>query len=105
MPIPSDAALADPLTCLPPIGSTAVAEELRENLLAGAAQGDGYRIDASAVEAIGQAVLQVLLAARSDAVASDVPFEIVNPSAAFLERVNACGLALDLGLPEEEIAS
>ncbi|MBT0670557.1 STAS domain-containing protein [Novosphingobium profundi] len=103
MPIQPDAAVAEPLLCLPAIGSTATAEDLRDSLLASAGHEDGFRIDASEVEAIGQAVLQILLAARADAQASGVPFEILNPSTAFLERVNACGLASALGLPEEEI--
>ncbi len=102
MPIQPDVMVEEHPLCLPAIGSTAAAESLRDALVAAADQGDGFHIDASAVESIGQAVLQVLLAARADAEASGVPFEIVNPSGAFLDRVTACGLASDLGLPEEE---
>ena len=59
-------------------------------------------IDASEVENVGQAVLQLLIAARAEAERNEQPFAIVNPSTAFVERVTACRLADAIGLQIQE---
>lgn len=87
---------------LPTHASTVTAEDLRDRLVAAAG---AIEIDAGEVESVGQAVLQLLLAARNEAAATDRPFVIVNPSRAFVDRVRACGLAASLGLVEEEISA
>ncbi|TCM17715.1 STAS domain-containing protein [Novosphingobium sp. PhB165] len=79
--------------------STVTAEELRDRLVATIG---AIEIDAANVESVGQAVLQLLLAARNEADATGRPFAIVNPSQPFVDRVRACGLAAPLGLVEEE---
>jgi anti-anti-sigma regulatory factor len=58
-------------------------------------------IDASAVESVGQAVLQILIAARAEATANRQDFIIINPSRAFIERLTGCRLADALGLELE----
>lgn len=88
MPLPPDA--ESPSVKLPAYCTTMVAGELRASLLAGA-----VRIDASEVESVGQAVLQLLVAARTHA---GEAFGIVDPSPAFADRVAACGLADAIGL-------
>ena len=81
---------------LPPHCSIDAAASLRDALLAIEAPA-GVAIDAGAVETIGQAVMQVLLAARNDAVADGrIPAEIVAVGAdkdcAGLERARAAGV-------------
>lgn len=51
-------------------------------------------VDASDVERIGQACLQVIAAAQVAAQVIDLRFEIVNPSSAFVEMTDLAGLAL-----------
>lgn len=105
MPVQPELAVEEPLLSLPVIGSTATASATRDALASALEHDGGCHVDASEVESIGQATLQVLLAASRAAEQAGVPFEIINPSAPFLERVNACRLASLLGLPEEEIHS
>ena len=64
--------------------------------------GNGIVVDASAVESVGQAVLQLLLAARAEAEAAGHRFYIQNPSPAFLARIEALGLSDRLGLSQTE---
>jgi anti-anti-sigma regulatory factor len=90
---------------LPVHGTTVTAEDLRVRLvLAGDIDGEMV-IDASEVESVGQAVLQLLVAARREAVAQGQAFILAEPSAAFVERVSACKLNAALGLnsPEEAL--
>lgn len=87
---------------LPAHGVTVTAEELRVRLVLAADFGDGVVVDASAVESIGQAVLQLLLAARAEAEADGHRFYIQNPSPAFLARIEALGLSDRLGLSQTE---
>jgi len=88
---------------LPAHCGTVAAAAVRDQLL-GAARGD-TAVDASAVESLGQAVLQLLLAAARDAAAAGRGFAILDPSSAFAGRVSRCGLAQSLGLaPEESVA-
>ncbi|WP_448661347.1 STAS domain-containing protein [Sphingomonas sp. CJ20] len=83
---------------LPPHGSTVTAGDLRTRLLEAAEQEDAIEIDASDVESVGQAVLQLLVAARADALAAGQTFTILNPSHAFLDRVTSCQLAAAIGI-------
>ena len=88
--------------CLPAHGTTAIAEEWHPRLAAAADAGDAIAIDASEAETIGQAMLQLLVAARADALGHDRAFTITNPSRAFSDRVTGCALAQSLGLITEE---
>ena len=107
MPHPSDLASdvagEDRSLRLPVHGATVTAEDLRVRLVL-AADFDGEMvIDASEVESVGQAVLQLLVAARAEALSFGQPFAIVNPSPAFVERGTACRLGEAIGLgPREE---
>ena len=87
---------------LPAHATTVTAEDLRIRLVLGADLDGAMVIDASEVESVGQAALQILVAARREAEADGHDFEILNPSPAFLERVSSCCLADTLGF---EIAS
>ncbi|WP_380874053.1 hypothetical protein ACFB49_45500 [Sphingomonas sp. DBB INV C78] len=105
MPLPSDPAEMageDRSLRLPVHGSTVTAEDLRVRLVL-AADFDGEMvIDADEVESVGQAVLQLLVAAKAEADQNGQAFAIINPSAAFVDRVNACRLADALGLSAHE---
>ena len=79
---------------LPAHCTTTVAAGLHASLLAGA-----LTLDASEVESVGQAVLQLLVAARAEAGAD---FTIVDPSPAFVDRITNCRLAEAVGLSIEE---
>lgn len=87
----ADGALKLPAHC-----TTIVATELHARLVAGATE-----LDASEVESAGQAVLQLLVAARADA---GERFTIVHPSRAFVDRITACGLGEAVGLSIEEVS-
>ena len=100
MQCPFESDPTGPVT-LPPHGSTVVAEDLRVRLvLASDVDGD-ILIDGSQVESVGQAVIQLLLAAREEAERSGQAFTITNPSPALTQRLGACGLANHFGLEEE----
>lgn len=86
---------------LPAHCATVAASDLHGRLVR-AAETDDVSVDASDVENVGQAVLQLLVAARREAEANGRAFAIANPSPAFAERVRACGLGKAIGLPEEE---
>ncbi len=106
MPQPPDTdapgAPVDMLT-LPVHGTTATAEELRIRLVLACDRGGDIEIDASEVESVGQAVLQLLVAARAEAeTRNGQRFAITHPSPAFVERVAACRLTALVGLPDEE---
>ncbi len=75
---------------LPAHCTTVVAADLHASLLAGA-----LTLDAGEVESVGQAVLQLLAAARAGA---GERFAVVNPSPAFMDRITACGLSGAIGL-------
>jgi anti-anti-sigma regulatory factor len=83
---------------LPANGTTTTAEELRNQLVCAAELGGATVIDGSAVQTIGQAVLQLLVAARRSAIADDKPCDIVDASTAFLTIAGACCLSQELGL-------
>ena len=88
---------------LPAHGTTVIAEDLRVRLvLASDVDGD-IVVDASDVESVGQAVLQLLVAAREEALRNGQSFAIANPSPAFLHRIRACGMGGMFGVEQEEI--
>ncbi len=87
---------------LPTHGVTVTAEALKTHLVAAADAQDDIVVDASAVESVGQAVLQLLLAARIESEAHGHRFIIKNPSPAFLARTEALGLNDRLGLSHQE---
>lgn len=83
---------------LPANGTTVAAEDLRVRLVLASDFDGEMMIDASEVESVGQAVLQLLIAARMEAERNGQPFSIVNPSPAFLQRVTSCRLADAIGV-------
>ena len=64
---------------------------------------DAIEVDASEVESVGQAVLQLLVAANAEAASAGQAFRIVNPSPAFTDRVNRCHLAAAIGLDTGDV--
>lgn len=79
---------------LPAQCGTAAAPEIHRALVEAAAGGAPLAIDAGEVESLGQAVLQLLLAARTA-----VPALTIAPvSPAFADRVTALRLAPALGM-------
>ena len=87
---------------LPAHGTTVTAEDLKVRLVLAANLGDRIIVDASGVESVGQAVLQLLIAARIDAQAAGQAFAITNPSPAFTARIAALGLNHTLAITAEE---
>lgn len=100
MPLPLESAPGDGVR-LPIHGTTVTADDLRVQLVVAADAEDELVIDASEVESIGQAVLQLLVAARNEAAERGQRFVIADPSPAFSGRVSACGLAELLGLESQ----
>lgn len=88
---------------LPAHGTTVTAEDLRVRLVLAADLDDAIEIDASEVESVGQAVLQLLVAARAEAAGAGQAFRIVSPSPAFTDRVTRCQLAATLGLETGDV--
>ena len=101
-PSPSDGSAESGTIRLPPHGTTVAAEDMRVRLVMAADFEGRTDIDASEVESVGQAVLQLLVAAHRDAKQSGQPFRIHNPSAAFVQRVAASRLADAIGLETEK---
>ena len=87
---------------LPAHGTTVTAEDLKVRLVLAANLGDRVNVDARDVESVGQAVLQLLIAARIDAQAAGHAFTITNPSPAFSARIAAFGLNHTLAITAEE---
>jgi len=88
---------------LPVHGTTVLAEDLRVKLVLAADASEDMVVDAADVESVGQAVLQLLLAARQEASERGQRFIITNPSPAFARRIAACGLADAFGIEHEEV--
>ncbi|WP_033921502.1 STAS domain-containing protein [Sphingomonas sp. 37zxx] len=84
--------------CLSGHGTTVTAVDLQAQLIAAADTVDGTAIDASSLLSVGQAVLQLLIAARQEAIEQDQDFRFVGVSDAFSERVSGCQLAEAIGL-------
>ncbi len=78
-------------------GTTVTADDLRTELVL-ASDCAGTAIDASEMQSVGQAVLQVLVAARNDALLHAQPFHFTATSDAFAERVTCCQLAESIGM-------
>ena len=97
-----DAEAGGPLR-LPAHGTTVVAEDLRVRLVIACDLDAEVVVDASEVESVGQAVLQLLIAAREEALRNGQTFAISNPSPAFVHRITACGLADMFGLEQQEV--
>jgi anti-anti-sigma regulatory factor len=96
-PLP-DAGGEDRAVRLPAHGTTVTAEDLRTRLILAADLEDMIEVDASQVESVGQAVLQLLVAANAEARGAGQAFRIANPSQAFLDRVNSARLGDAIGL-------
>jgi len=104
LPLPdAEFGLDDRSLRLPAHGTTVTAEDLRVRLVLAADLDDAIEIDASDVESVGQAVLQLLVAANAEAASAGQAFRIVNPSPAFTERVNRCHLAVAIGLESGDV--
>ena len=104
-PSPFDAVGEDGTIRLPAHATTVTAEDLRIHLVLAADYRDRTEIDASGLESIGQAVLQLMVAARRDAGEAGQQFAIFDPSPAFVARVGACRLADAIGLAtDKEVA-
>lgn len=82
---------------LPASCSTASAASLHAELAAKVAAATSCRIDGSAVETVGQAMLQLLLAAKS----ACPDLRIGPASPVFAERIRACALGDTLTFTEE----
>jgi anti-anti-sigma regulatory factor len=95
---------------LPSNVTTVLAEDLRARLVFAADQEDAIIIDADECEAIGQAALQLLIAARREAGRLGMPFSIRNLNAGMAARISKLGLNAELGLhpvqnsAQEEVA-
>jgi anti-anti-sigma regulatory factor len=85
-----------PVHCL-----TTDAEDLRVRLVIAADQGDGIVVDATDTQTIGQAVLQLLVAARAEAVATGQAFVIDHLDPVLAARLGGFGLTEALGLGKE----
>lgn len=94
--------LVDRAVHLPAHCGTVAAEDLRVRLVLAADLDGGIEVRADAVDSIGQAALQILVAARREAVVRHQPYAIVDPSPAFVDRVTRCRLAGAIGLIEKD---
>ncbi|WP_277969514.1 hypothetical protein [Sphingomonas echinoides] len=79
-------------------GTTVTADALRTQFVIASDCAATTAIDASEMLSVGQAVLQLLIAARRDAALNDHPYHFTAASAAFTERVLGCQLADAIGL-------
>lgn len=83
---------------LPANVSTVLAEDLRARMVFAADHDEAIIVDASEVEAIGQAGLQLLIAARKEADRLDLPFALTNLSEPLFQRLVTLGVADALGI-------
>ena len=83
---------------LAPALTTPTCDVLHEQLVAALAADAPVEIDASAVETVGQAALQLLAAAHREVAGRGGSFVIAAPSASFTEQVTRCGMAALVGL-------
>lgn len=98
MPSHNDAETPDAVVHLPVYTSTAVAEDLRVQLVMATDGTADVVIDAADVESIGQAGLQLLIATRREAERNGQLLTIANPGEGFIHRVANCLLADAVGL-------
>ncbi len=97
-PIPAE----DRAIRLPAHSTTVTAEDLKVRMVLAADLDGEVSVDAGGVESVGQAVLQLLVAARQEAERSSYAFSINNPSPAFVDRVTRCRLADAIGIQSGE---
>lgn len=81
-------------TLLPSTLDTAAAGQLRLTLKGLVERGEPLMLDGGGVDRIGQASLQVLVAARAAAGEAGLPFRIDAPSPALDEMARLAGLAI-----------
>lgn len=99
MPNPREAHMNENLNLrLPVHAGTAVAEDWRVRLVIAADSGAGIRVDATDTLSIGQAVLQLMAAARAETRATGQDFAIDHLDPALCQRLVQLGLAECLGL-------
>jgi len=79
-------------------GTTVTAQDLRTQCVVASDLCDSTAIDASEALSVGQAVLQVLIAARREADLRAHNYRFVDASEAFVDRVTRCQLADAIGL-------
>lgn len=101
---PMDGLEADGRLRLPPNVTTVMAEDLRAGLVLAADHEAAILIDASETVSIGQAALQLLIAAKQEADRLNIPFAIENAQPALVARIGALGLGEMLSLGETEEA-
>lgn len=82
--------------------TTVTAVDLRNQLVVASDASDTTMIDASEVLSVGQAVLQLLIAAHNEVNLGTQTLSYVGASAAFSERVVSCQLADAIGLEIEK---
>lgn len=92
---------ADGRVLLPANITTVMAEELRARLVLAADHDEAIIIDAAETESIGQAALQLLIAAKREADRLDLPFTIENAGSALRKRITTLGLADILDMERE----
>ncbi len=92
---------ADGRLHLPPNVTTTMAEDLRAALVLAADHEEAITIDASETESIGQAALQLLIAAKLEADRLNMPFAIEHASSRLTTRLSTLGLADILELSGE----
>lgn len=102
--LPPDAAdpSAGETIVLPAHCTMATAADLHPRLVAAQRTGAPVEIDASGVDSVGQAVIQLLVAALMPGDDQPSPFAITNPSPAFVDRVAACRLSAQTGVQASE---
>ncbi len=82
---------------LPAHCATAVAQGLLASFIDHADCGEDVVVDGSAVDVVGQAVLQILVCAKADAGATGRSFTIEPASDALVKRAIGCRLGEQLG--------
>ncbi|QIG79723.1 STAS domain-containing protein [Stakelama tenebrarum] len=98
-PAPAD---EDRAVRLPAHASTVAAEDIKVRMVLAADLDGEVIVDASEVESVGQAVLQLLVAARRESEQSGYALSIENPSQAFVDRVTRCRLTDAIGIQTGE---
>lgn len=88
---------------LPRDGTTVAAGAVHTELLNAMEQGGAVIIDGSLVHTIGQAVLQLLLATRRQAIAAGTAYNVVNASPALVDQARRYCLAEAIGLHEKAL--
>ena len=98
MPLPPEDDHAGNALRLAPRCTTEMAVDLRSDLVLASEAGGDLLIDGSAVESVGQAVLQLLIATEREASGLGRRLVIIDPSPALEAVLSSGGLAQSLGL-------